>query len=139
MNRRNSLQKLFTGGSVIFISPWVLQSCTKDEVNDPGTNPGDSITVDLSLPGNAVLNNSGGSRVVQNVLIINAGTGFIALSAICTHQACTVAYNSVAGKIQCPCHGSEYGLSGNVLTGPAPASLHKFTVTRSGDILTITA
>jgi Rieske Fe-S protein len=49
-----------------------------------------------------------------------AGT-VIGLSAICTHQGCTVA---VDGKeLKCPCHGSVYDLTGANVSGPAPSPL----------------
>jgi Rieske Fe-S protein len=43
-------------------------------------------------------------------------------SAVCTHTGCIV--NKVAdGTIDCPCHGSRYGLDGTVRSGPAPRAL----------------
>jgi len=55
-----------------------------------------------------------------------------AFSAICTHQACTVA---PAGKeLDCPCHGSVYNATtGQVINGPAPLPLPPVKVTLSGD------
>lgn len=141
MNRRDSLQKLVLGGTVLFLAPSVLQSCSKDDEPDPGTGPGpipgQTITVDLTLPDNAVLNNAGGSKIVQTILVANTGSGYVALSSVCTHQGCTVAYNGSANKIQCPCHGSEFGTSGGVLQGPAITPLESYPVTRNGNILTI--
>ncbi|HEX2969723.1 MAG TPA: Rieske (2Fe-2S) protein [Bacteroidales bacterium] len=142
MNRRDSLHRLVLGGTVLFLSPSILQSCTKDNSDPgrtPGPGPGSGIEIDLSLPENAALNNTGGSKIVQAILVANTGNGYIALSSICTHQGCTVAYNGTAGKIRCPCHGSEYSTTGSVLNGPATAPLDRYTVTKSGNILTITA
>ncbi|WP_426593615.1 ubiquinol-cytochrome c reductase iron-sulfur subunit [Cellulomonas sp. McL0617] len=50
----------------------------------------------------------------------------VALSAICTHQGCTVA----PGKTQliCPCHGSVYALTGANVSGPAPKPLPEVDV-----------
>jgi cytochrome b6-f complex iron-sulfur subunit len=59
------------------------------------------------------------------------------LSSICTHQNCTVGYIKTDNNLQCPCHGSVYAISGSVISGPAPASLRSYSITRSGDILTI--
>ncbi len=144
MNRRDSLQKLVLGGTVLFLSPAILQSCSKDDEptpdtggQGPGPQPGQNITLDLTLPENSTLNNSGGSKIVQSILIANTGNGFIALSSICTHQGCTVGYNGTANKIQCPCHGSEYSTAGSVLVGPAPLPLQSYPVTRTGNVLTI--
>jgi cytochrome b6-f complex iron-sulfur subunit len=46
----------------------------------------------------------------------------VAFSAICTHQACTVAPDG--NELRCPCHGSVYNaFTGAVISGPAPAPL----------------
>lgn len=140
MNRRDVIQKFLTGGTVLVVVPSVLESCSKDDndATNPATNPPSSLVVDLSLPANAALNTPGSSKILSNVIIINLGNGFVALSSICTHQGCTVAYNSTSGNLECPCHGSVYSISGNVLTGPAPAALHTYNISQTGTILTIT-
>jgi cytochrome b6-f complex iron-sulfur subunit len=139
MNRRDLIQRVLVGGAVLVLAPSVLDSCSKGGTNDPaGPAPGTKITLDLSLPANAALNNTGGSLITQNVIIINIGGGnYSALSSICTHQGCTVGYNSGAGNIQCPCHGSVYTTGGSVVSGPAPSSLTKYPVSVSGNILTV--
>jgi cytochrome b6-f complex iron-sulfur subunit len=141
MNRREVVQKFLMGGTVLVVVPSVLESCSKDDSDptkqDPNPPPS-SLEVDLSLPANSSLNTTGNSKILSNVIIINMGSGFVALSSICTHEGCTVAYNSTSGNLECPCHGSVYAISGNVLVGPAPRPLMKYTVTQVGTILTIT-
>lgn len=140
MNRRDYLQKILMGGSVLFLAPSVLQSCSKEDDGDPGVEikPGNTLEIDLTLAENAALNNPGGTRFTQGIMIANAGTFFFAVSSTCTHEGCTVGYNATAGKVQCPCHGSEYSTNGNVLTGPATRALQSFTVVKTGNILKIT-
>lgn len=141
MNRRDLVQRVLLGGTVLLVVPSVLESCTKTPTDptDPGGNiPGTKINLDLTLPENSSLNTTGGSKIVQNVLIANIGGGaYIALSSICTHQGCTVGYNSGANNIQCPCHGSVYATTGSVITGPAPLPLQSYPVNKAGNILTI--
>lgn len=48
-----------------------------------------------------------------------------AVSAICTHQGCQVAFNPVERSWDCPCHGSRFGIDGQVLDGPATRPLEK--------------
>jgi cytochrome b6-f complex iron-sulfur subunit len=59
-----------------------------------------------------------------------------ALSALCTHQACTVDWDG-STKFQCPCHGSQFTAEGNVMRGPAAAPLRTFQTMLQGDQLTI--
>jgi len=62
----------------------------------------------------------------QVMFIRDTETTVKALSPICTHQKCVVAYNPAHKRIECPCHGSAYDLEGKVLSGPAPAPLQTF-------------
>jgi cytochrome b6-f complex iron-sulfur subunit len=140
MNRRDLIQRVLVGGAVLVLAPSILDSCKKDPSTDPtGTGTGNKVNLDLSLPANSALNNTGGSVVSQGIIVINTGGGnYVALSSTCTHQGCTVAYNSGAGNIQCPCHGSVYTTTGSVVQGPAPSSLKSYAVSLAGNVLSIT-
>ena len=140
MNRRDLIQRVLVGGAVLVMAPSVLTSCTKGSTTDPsGIGTGSKVNLDLSLPANAALANTGGSVVTQGIIVINTGGGnYTALSSTCTHQGCTVAYNQGAGNIQCPCHGSVYTTTGSVVQGPAQRSLQSFPITVTGTVLSIT-
>jgi len=143
MNRREVVRKFILGGTVLAIVPSVLESCTKSSAMDPGTGTGgtppagSTIDLDLSLAENSALAVAGSSKIVQNILIINTGTKIVALSAICTHQGCTVGFNSGKNDIECPCHGSVFSTSGSVLNGPAASPLHSYPVSQTGSILSV--
>jgi cytochrome b6-f complex iron-sulfur subunit len=96
-----------------------------------------SLTIDASSPlasvGNAALITASGrsflvARTAQNT--------FTALTAVCTHEACTVS-NYQNQVYECPCHGSEYTTSGTVVRGPAQRSLTTFATTFANNVLII--
>ena len=49
--------------------------------------------------------------------------GFLALSRTCTHLGCTVPWVAAQNKFVCPCHSSEFDISGEVISPPAPRAL----------------
>jgi cytochrome b6-f complex iron-sulfur subunit len=49
-----------------------------------------------------------------------------AFNPTCTHKQCTVEYSKDKRRLVCPCHGSNYDLSGKVLNGPAEKPLQVY-------------
>ncbi|MFI7442388.1 FAD-dependent oxidoreductase [Nonomuraea indica] len=73
-------------------------------------------SVDDIAPGTAAVVRVGGERCA--VYRDEAGS-LHALSAICTHLGCVVAFNDAERTWECPCHGSRFAIDGSVLQGPA--------------------
>jgi glycine/D-amino acid oxidase-like deaminating enzyme/nitrite reductase/ring-hydroxylating ferredoxin subunit len=48
-----------------------------------------------------------------------------AVSLRCTHQGCLLRFNSAETSWDCPCHGSRFGVDGEVLEGPAVRPLDR--------------
>ena len=67
--------------------------------------------------------------------IFRTKAGVFAYSAICTHQGCTVNFNSDNSHFQCPCHGAEFDPANGakVLAGPAPSPLTKIKISVQGN------
>jgi Rieske Fe-S protein len=84
------------------------------------------LTIDASSP----LSSTGSAALVQSsrgsfLVARTSQNSFAALSAICTHQTCTITGYANQTYV-CPCHGSEFDTSGRVLGGPAPAPLPSY-------------
>jgi cytochrome b6-f complex iron-sulfur subunit len=96
--------------------------------------------VQVTVAGSA-LDNVGGAALVECVagvflLSRNATNAFTAVEAICSHESCTIT-GSDGNAYVCPCHGSRYSRSGQVLAGPAKASLRQFGTTFTDGVVTI--
>ena len=65
----------------------------------------------------------------QPAVLVHLEDGnFVAYSAVCTHQGCTVAYQN--GNLACPCHGSIFdpAAGGAVVSPPANTPLPEIPV-----------
>ncbi len=104
-----------------------------------GSAAGGAVTlaVDAASPLAAV----GAAALVQSsagsFLVAHTGPdAFTALTATCTHQACTITGLSGTTYV-CPCHRSGFDQSGRVVNGPATAPLRSFPTSFAAGVLTI--
>ncbi len=136
MERRKFIIRSMQAGAAIAI-PFAV-SCSKDE-DDDILLPGDDITIDLDSSQYSTLKTAGNSVTLQGIIVANTGNEvFVALSSVCTHQGCTINYSHANTNFPCPCHGSVFSVQGSVLNGPATTAVKKYTVSREGNVLTIT-
>lgn len=93
------------------------------------------------LVSGSALGEVGGAVLVESTagvfLISRTGAStFSAIDAVCTHEGCTITGADGSAYV-CPCHGSRYNRSGQVLQGPARASLRLYATTFANDVVTI--
>jgi Rieske Fe-S protein len=100
-------------------------------------------TVSIQAGAGTTLASTGGMAVAQTsigtFLVSRTGaTSATALTAVCTHEGCTITDFS-GSQFICPCHGSTFTNTGAVTKGPANRSLQQFNTQVTGDVISFTA
>ena len=96
--------------------------------------------IELDVKASDILPNSG--RIVpfsgKPVILFRTAAGELkALTATCTHLACTVQYRGDRSDIWCACHNGVYDANGINISGPPPRPLTKLDVTVRGEKVVI--
>lgn len=108
-----------------------------------GTTSGANIdfTIDLTHADFSKLKTAGQFDYVANIIIVNTGGTYVALSKICTHQGTTISYRSANNDLRCSNHGSEFNLDGSVKVSPATEALavYKTEIQNNGNTLRVSA
>jgi Rieske Fe-S protein len=85
--------------------------------------------VSVTLAGSPLATNSSAALVqggsAQYLVYRSGDQAFSVLTAICTHEGCTVSGFQNTNFV-CPCHGSTYSTGGAVTKGPATRALASF-------------
>jgi Rieske Fe-S protein len=119
----------FLATAVAFVYP-VLRYLVPPKVSDLGSDSVVAGRVGELKP------NSGkifrfGSR--PGILVLTPSGEYRAMSATCTHLACTVQYRGDMHHVWCACHNGMYDLNGRNISGPPPRPLELFEVQVRGD------
>lgn len=71
------------------------------------------------------------------ILIRTDTDGVCAFSAVCTHEGCTVNYDSGSKELICPCHGARFDplQNGKAIGGPTRTPLTELPVKISGEYI----
>jgi cytochrome b6-f complex iron-sulfur subunit len=100
-------------------------------------------TVIVIIDSSSALAKAGSAAIVtfsSGFLLVDhtSGNNFVAMSAICPHQGCTVSnFDSGSSQFVCPCHGSRFDMNGKVVQGPAASNLQVYQTQFSNNKLTI--
>jgi cytochrome b6-f complex iron-sulfur subunit len=123
LNRRDFLARSALGAAALAI----VQGCGDGQIgpSEASVQIGGSITVaDFpALQNVGTLVDVGGGRAV----IRSGPSSFHAFSMVCTHEGCET--NVQNNRFECPCHGSVFANTGDVLVGPASRPLDGIAVT----------
>ena len=69
----------------------------------------------------------------EPLFFIKTESGFIAISAVCTHMKCILEYKEEDRMISCPCHAALFDLNGNPLKGPPSIPLKRYNIEKRGE------
>ena len=128
---RKEFIKVVGLGAASFSLIAFLEHCSKSN------NTKVDFTIDLTNSQYSSLTTKGNFVITNNVIVAHASSGYIAVSAICTHAGCTVQYTLPQNEFYCPCHGSLFSSGGGVIQGPAVTALASYNVSQSGNSLHI--
>lgn len=137
IHRRDFVRRLpvLTAGLAAGASTPLLTGCAGMAYLTPVSGPDG-----LSVPADAV--RESGGAFVQNpgmrrpIYVRPAESGeWTAVLASCTHAGCQP--EPLGDRLVCPCHGSEFSFTGDVLEGPAERALTRYDVVDDGDRLII--
>ncbi len=137
MERRTAMRWLIRG----FLSLWGLGAAAMGisflKAPSPERRPGEGLVRCGPIGSLAV----GEARLVRHgaeplYVVRSSETEVVALSAICTHLKCVLAWSQPRKQFVCPCHAGAFDSAGNVLSGPPTRPLPRYTAEiRSGEII----
>ncbi|PZV07333.1 MAG: cytochrome B6 [Leptolyngbya sp.] len=135
--KRREFNNLLALGLLASSLPVAIAACQSDSPSEAGAvAAGEFVPLgtvaDLDAQGSLSNENLQG----KNVAVIrdpNAPDTLIAVSALCTHAGCTVAWNGEQSLFACPCHNSNFNPDGTVDSGPAREPLPTFEAKIEGD------
>ena len=144
MEQKHTSRRVFLEGGVAAIVASACGGCVLCGSRKPDlVIQEDEGVLRLGKPDSQSLLASVGSSLIrakgtdEKILVVHSGGGKLsAVSAICTHKGCDIDYDIELGYLVCPCHGSQYSLDGQNITGPAKRPLKQHNVeTEDGQVV----
>jgi len=138
ISRHQFLRNLGLQGAAlmaVYCAGHTLTGCSKGAGVTPSPLNG-PITVDLTSSANAALLKQGGYIVTNSVVVANTSKGYVAVTVVCSHEG-ERRIALVNDEFYCSAHGARYDLNGKGLNSNGSRGLTTYTVTQSGNTLTI--
>lgn len=136
MDRKEFLAHVGMGATVLLVPACLggLAGCSNSVVV-PAAPTNVDFTLDIST---GVLSKNGGYLVTHGIVVARtSASGFLAVSADCTHQDTLVQFIGATDSFRCPNHGATFNALGQVTGGPAPSSLATYNTALSGTSLSV--
>jgi cytochrome b6-f complex iron-sulfur subunit len=132
MTRRNFFENfvsaLFGGTALAFFAPALAYLFPNRNFGATGREFTDATGEVVSANSISESGNRLGMLGGKPAVVLRHNGELLALSAVCTHLGCIVAFNASANTFQCPCHGGKYDREGNVIAGPPPQPLERLNI-----------
>ena len=141
INRLEFLKKMgLSGASLMAVYCGVTMSSCKNEETTPATPMGKTATYDITTVKNGDLKSKGGFFVdaANNIVVTNTSdNGYVAVTLICPHeQNKNISY--VTNQFKCSVHSATFDNKGIATSKVTSTALKTYTVSQSGNILTVT-
>jgi Rieske Fe-S protein len=144
MNRREFIEQSCLSGLGVIAGLSVLSALEIPTLKAASRMmPGGNREIPLMIVDTPELQKVGGAYHLEvedlgaNLLVVRTGEEeFIAVDIKCPHKGCEVAVDpKTSSKLVCPCHGSEFKLTGEVTKGPAKKNLGSYqTAFKDGEV-----
>ena len=114
--------------------PVALVACAEENT----TAADDSATRSISVGSVSQLEESGFLLDEESKILVvkDKSDRLMAVNPTCTHQGCTVEWQSNESKLLCPCHAAQFAPDGTVLAKPAQSPLETYQVrSENGEVI----
>ncbi|WP_017298719.1 ubiquinol-cytochrome c reductase iron-sulfur subunit [Nodosilinea nodulosa] len=142
--KRRDFNNLLGLGLLASSLPVAIAACQSDTASSSGDAAGSGSFVPVGTVADLDAQGSLTSEAVKGkklaVIRDPSGSGAVlAVSTVCTHAGCTVAWEGGQGLFVCPCHGGRFNPDGTVSGGPPPKPLTSFEAKIEGEQVMVKA
>lgn len=146
MNRRNFLKNTTITGLGAIAGIAALQGIDLSNVQAAPLIPGGGVReIPLAIQDTPELAEVGGvyhldiDDLEKSIQVVRTGeSSFLAIDLKCTHKGCDLGYEAKdGGRFVCPCHGSMFKVTGEVINGPAKRPVMAYKTSFKDNTVTV--